>query len=328
MPLCFGRGALGVLAAIFILGGCGGSMEQAGIPATPAFRTSPADLSRWDLLYVSNGAGNVTVYRYWQRVFLQELTGFKAPKGECVDAVGDVFITDSRLEKIREYVHGGTKPVQVLSDRGYQPYGCSVDPRTGNLAVANNQATNRGYGGISIYPHAKGNAKFYGPIKYLPYPVAVGYDNGGNLLIASVINESSYEYASFALLPRGSQSFINVDLSYIDYGSPFEYVTSVQWDGQYWAIADNGVMVRYSITASGTPTFEGTVRLSGVGLAQNQFWITNFPNGPEIVGALFANTVDYWNYPSGGSTIGSINDYLNNPFGVVVSRKSGRGTVR
>ncbi len=272
-----------------------------------------------DLLYVSNAAGNVTIYRYRHGVFLRQLTGFRAPKGECVDAVGDVFITDSRSANIREYAHGGTKPIQVLSDRGYEPYGCSVDPRTGNLAIANRSTTKRQYGGIAIYAHAKGSGKFYGPISDLPYPVALGYDGDGNLFIASVIAEgSSYEYASFALLPHGSQTFIGVDLAYIDYGSPFEGVSSVQWDGQYWAIADNGLIVRYSITASGSPTFEGTINLYGARNVGNQFWITNFPSGSEIVGALSSNAVDYWSYPS-GSSIGSIGAYLNLPYGVAVS---------
>ena len=68
------------------------------------------------------------------------LAGFRAPKGECVDADNDVFITDSKLSEIFEYQHGAKKPVNILTDNGYRPYGCSIDFTTGNLAVANDRA--------------------------------------------------------------------------------------------------------------------------------------------------------------------------------------------
>ena len=44
--------------------------------------------------------------------------------------------------KVSEYAHGGKKPIEDLSDPPYLPFGCSVDPPTGNLAVANRQTKN------------------------------------------------------------------------------------------------------------------------------------------------------------------------------------------
>lgn len=314
------RRSLPVCVAIG-LAGCGSPMQTTPSVA-PALAQRPDADRKFDLLYVSNLAGNVTVYRYWQHTFLRLLTGFKQPRGECVDATGNVFVTDSRLEKIREYAHGGTTAIGVLKDRGYQPYSCSVDPTTGNLAVANYQAGSRGEGGIAIYPHAEGPPKIYGPIKYLPNPVAVGYDNQGNLLIASLLAYSSYAYASFALLPKGSQSFILVNLPSLT-TSIFADVTSVQWDGQYWAIADNDSIFRYAITSSGKSTYEGTVRLSGLGYQQGQFWILHGTAGSQIVGASWgSNAVSYWHYPAGGSAIDSITTFLNEPYGVTVSPRS------
>jgi hypothetical protein len=321
--LAFLRTALPVCVAVIGLTGCA-LPPAATPPATPAIAVQPDANAKSSLLYISNGAGNVAVYRYWKRSFVGLLSGFKAPKGECVDADGNVFITDSGSAKIREYAHGGTKPIRVLEDRGYQPYSCSVDPTNGNLAVANNLTTARGEGGIAIYRNARGKPKFYGPIQYLPNPVAVGYDGEGNLLIASLLQYTSYyEYATFALLPKGQQSFVRVRLSEISSGSPFEDVTDVQWDGQYWAIAYNGEIFRYAIANDGESTLEGVLSLSSLGYGQAQFWIYTTTAGSQIVGASpSSNTVYYWHYPAGGAAIASVTSYLNEPYGVTVSPRS------
>ncbi|MGA8661231.1 MAG: hypothetical protein WB644_02890 [Candidatus Cybelea sp.] len=316
------RFAVSACVAAIMLAGCGGPSVQAGTPRiTPSSQSPQGKLRNETLLYVSNAAGDVTVYRYWHHTFLTQLTGLKAPKGECVDTIGNVFITDSGLEKIREYAHGGAKAIHILDDSGYEPYGCSVDPKTGNLAVANDRASNGGAGGIVIYKHASGSGQFYGPIKGLSNPVALGYDDRGNLLMVSLYQESSYEYASFGLLPKDGQSFIPVELYQVSYGSPFENVRSVQWDGEYWAVADNGSILRYSIERTGLVTYEGAIALSGGGY-DNQLWITNFPDGSQIVGAVsYSNDVAYWHYPAGGGSIATITEFLNDPYGVTVSRR-------
>lgn len=315
------RFAVSACVAAIMLAGCGGPSVQAGTPRiTPSSQSPQGKLRNETLLYVSNAAGDVTVYRYWHHTFLTQLTGLKAPKGECVDTIGNVFITDSGLEKIREYAHGGAKAIHILDDSGYEPYGCSVDPKTGNLAVANDRASNGGAGGIVIYKHASGSGQFYGPIKGLSNPVALGYDDRGNLLMVSLYEESSYEYASFGLLPKDGQSFIPVELYQVSYGSPFENVRSVQWDGEYWAVANNGSILRYSIERTGHVTYEGAIALSGGGY-DNQLWITNFPDGSQIVGAVsYSNDVAYWHYPAGGGSIATITEFLNDPYGVTVSR--------
>jgi hypothetical protein len=316
------RRALPVCVAAIGFCGCA-SPPGAAPPVTPAIASAPDAGANADLLYISNGAGNVAVYRYWKRTFVGLLSGFRSPKGECIDAKGDVFITDSGAAMVREYAHGGTKPVRVLYDAGYKPYSCSVDPTTGNLAVANSPTSVRGGGGIAVYRHARGQPKLYGPIKDLPVPVAVGYDDKGNLLIASLSAYSDYYYASFAFLAKGSQSFISLQLSQIT--SPFSDVTSVQWDGQYWAIADDGAIYRYAISSTGDSTFEGLISLSGSGLeyGQGQFWIYVTAAGSHIIAAdPSSNTVYDWHYPAGGEPIASITGYLNQPYGVAVSPRS------
>jgi hypothetical protein len=316
------RKALPVCVVAIGLSGCA-SPPGTTPPVTPAIAPEPDANAKSVLLYISNGAGNVAVYRYWKRTFVGLLTGFRSPQGECVDGRGDVFITDSSLAEIREYAHGGTKPIRTLDDSGYEPYSCSVDPTSGNLAVANNSTTIRSSGGIAIYRHARGKPRFYGPIQYVPEPDALGYDASGNLLVASLSAYSSYDYASFAFRPKG-RSFIPLELSQISSGSPFEDVTSVQWDGRYWAIADNGAIYRYAIADNGDPTFEGIVFLSDLVYEQSQLWIYTAAGGSQqIIGTDDAsNAVTYWHYPAGGEPIASITGYLNQPYGVTVSPRS------
>lgn len=272
-----------------------------------------------DLLYVSNGTGTVSVYRYSQRTFVGRLTGMQAPKGECVEAGGNLFITDSGTGNIRKYAHGGTRPIAVLDDRGYQPYSCSVDPASGNLAVANYHTSSGGDGGVAIYRHAAGHPKLYGPIQGVVTPIAVAYDDKGNLLIASLFEYSGRGYATFALLPKGRQSFVLPKLAGPS-GSLLTDVTSIQWDGKYWAIANGAQILRFTIAGKGKATFEGRIALDGLRSQPGQFWIFRAAAGSQIVGSDPAsNAAYYWQYPAGGSPIASIRSYLKKPYGITVS---------
>jgi DNA-binding beta-propeller fold protein YncE len=113
-----------------------------------------------DLAYVAN-VYTITAYSYPKGKLVGTLNNFYVPYGECVDAKGDVYITDSRFGKIYEYAHGGTKPIKTLKDPSYQPYGCAVDPTTGDLAVANYSDSSGHQGNVYVYRNAKGFPKSY-----------------------------------------------------------------------------------------------------------------------------------------------------------------------
>lgn len=282
----------------------------------------------WDLLYVSNANGTVTVYRYWQQLFYATLTGFGTPKGECTDQNSDVFITDSTLQEVLEYGHGGTTPINTISDTGFQPYACSVDPTTGRLAVAN-FANGSGSGGdVAVYKHATGQPQLYDPDLDGYGPLSCAYDDDGNLLIATEYGVGSYEYALFAILPRYAHRFEKVRLAYIRKTS-YQYVTNVQWDGKYWAITDNGNIARFTIQKL-INKYEGTTTLSGNSNSPGQVWIVNFTGDPSKQGtqvvAAESSDVLYWKYPAGGDAYTSIGDYLDGPYGVTVSLKTASGS--
>jgi hypothetical protein len=276
--------------------------------------------AKWDLLYVSNVNGTVTVYRYWQHKLVGTLTGFSRPKGECVDRDGDVYVTDRVAEDIVEYQHGGVKPVATLKDQGFQDYACSVDPVTGDLAVANSYQADGNAGGIAIYQHARGKPALY-KIEHAPNPQTCAYDTHGDLLVASDYMREGEQAVSLVYLPVGSAKFIHLHLS--DSGLQPNGVFNVQWDGKYWAILYKGEIARFHIAKDGNSKFEGTTDLVGNEEGESRFWITNFSGNPtkqgtQVVAAQPYNVL-YWKYPGGGNSIGSIAKSLDDPYGVAVS---------
>ena len=108
-------------------------------------------LTNQDLIYVSNIDNEVTVYTASNQKLVGVLTDFKQPMGECVDGSGNVYITDYAAEQILEYAHGGGKPIKTFSDSPYSPYTCTIDPTTGDLAVADNGDSSQA-GDIAIWP--------------------------------------------------------------------------------------------------------------------------------------------------------------------------------
>jgi hypothetical protein len=143
--LDFGRYVLNCCVAAAILAGCGGSqppigasgaMPQGSAIAAHADRSKSWMLSEAktdDLLYVTDaGKSNVLVFSYPQGKLVGTLAGsFSNPAGECVDAKGNVWITNPNYAGsgfIVEYAHGDSTSITTLQEPGASPVGCSIDP--------------------------------------------------------------------------------------------------------------------------------------------------------------------------------------------------------
>lgn len=335
--LRLGRYPFGALAAVALLAGCGnGSGPQVGAPLNNsaalggvATMTRPDDSRSWmarpdhsrswmapdakkhDLLYVSDsfpyGSNDVYVYSYPKGKLKGQLTGFNEPSGQCVDKAGNVFIANFGTSQILEYAHGGTSPINTLSDAGYYPLGCSVDPTTGNLAVTNRLSTSFTTGDVAIYPDASGTPTSYTDPNFYYYEFC-GYDNHGNLYIDGTTKGSALEYAE---LPSGGGSLSNLTLN-----QSIGFPGGVQWDGKHLAIGDQSAAVIYQFAISGSSgTKVGSTPLTG-SKDVVQFWI----RGNRVIGpdAGLAD-VGFYNYPSGGSPTKTIVD-LGEPVGATVSR--------
>jgi hypothetical protein len=264
------------------------------------------DAKKDNLVYVSDlGTDDVYVYSYPGGDLEGTLTGFNRPWGLCVDKAGNVFVTDDTAFRILEYAHGGTKPLAALKDPGEDPGGCSVDPTTGDLAVANISTPATDPGDVAIYKKARGTLRAYKDPKFGFYEYC-GYDNQGNLYVDGM-KDGAF---AFAELPKGKHSFVNIGLN-----ENIRYAGGVQWDGKYVAIRDYEANVIYQFSISGSGGTEtGSTPLNGSNFAV-QFWIL----GSNVVApnADSANVM-FWNYPAGGSPTKTIKG-LTQPWGVTIS---------
>jgi hypothetical protein len=178
-----------------------------------AWMTPDKSKKKGALLYVSNySADEVLVYSYPALKLVGTLTSdLVAPDGICTDKKGNVWIGNNQGGSLVAYAHGATTPTMTLSDPYAYPGGCSVDPTTGNLAVANLLTNSYSYdpGDVAIYTDAKGTPTTYSdPAMYYVY--FVGYDDSGNLYVTGVSPSATFQFAE---LPKGGSSLINITLT-------------------------------------------------------------------------------------------------------------------
>ena len=186
------RYALAMGAASALLAGCGGSQPPIGAPgAMPQSRAIAEDVAHgksWmlpeasgsDLVYVSDMGNSsrpssVYVYSYPSGKLAGDLTGFGSALDECTDERGNVFIADSSGANmgIYEYAHGASQPTEFLPL--YYAKACSVDPKSGNLAVIQSNG-----GSVDVYADAQGTPTVYTDSD-IYYFGGVSYDGSGIL---------------------------------------------------------------------------------------------------------------------------------------------------
>jgi hypothetical protein len=265
------------------------------------------DAKTIDLLYISSSLnGDVYVYSYPSDRLKGTLTGFSSPAGECVDKSGHVFITSK--SGILEYAHGGTTPIATLKDAG-SAQGCSVDPKTGNLAVTNYSTISNAQGNVAIYTNAKGSPAYRTDSK-IYHEEYCGYDDAGNLFVDGFAK--SYE-VKLSEIPSGRTSFKNIRLNQTITGPG-----GVQWDGKHLALGNSvegpGTIYQFAINGE-KGTEVGSTPLNGSS-GVVQFWIEQARViGPEYL----ANDVGIWAYPAGGLAKKTITGGFDGPMGATVS---------
>lgn len=275
-------------------------------------------VAQQDLLYVSNGNSEVTVYRYWQHTLVGVLTDFTQPMGECADNGHDVYIADYAAKQIVEYAHGGTKPIKKFNDSPDSPYACSIDPATGDLAVANDDGTSA-QGNIAIWNAGSGKRTTYNDSKLGNF-IGCAYDGDGNLLVTN-----GHGYSSpglFAWLPKGGAKLVDVTVPGARQNWKWS-VTGIQWDGKYFVL-DEYQAYRISLQ-HGQAYYVGETSLDPGGYAPYAIY-NNTPGqqGTQIVVPFSDDSgtgVDLFHYPAGGYPIAGISHGVDRPFGVVVSYK-------
>lgn len=250
-----------------------------------------------DLLYVS-----VYSFTYGSSVYVLDWPSLSlvgelniGALGMCSDNRGNVYMTTGGGYDILEYAHGGKNPIKTLSDPNTYSYGCSVDTRTGDLAVTNfynftNQSIARG--NVLIYPKGSGSPESYqeGSIYYYYF---CGYDGKGDLFVDG---ENGADQFVLAEIPAGSGSWRSIGLN-TSLGIP----GNVQWRGKTLAIGDQGdangnqAIYEFSVNgSSGSETGETPLTLAG---DVPQAWIA----GKHVaVPDTLNDDIELYDYPAGG----------------------------
>jgi hypothetical protein len=283
------------------------------------------------LLYMSSPGGTVYVYSYPAYQQVGSLTGFYQPAGQCVDAKGDVWITDGT--GLVEYAHGASSPTRQITIENGGAVGCSVAPN-GDLAVTAGIETSPSHERVFIlvYKGATGTPAEYAnqKCKRMGSP---GYDDHGNLYVEGLHTKENRGYgykneSAVCELPSGSATHLRkvlfgaggVNISHLG-------PASVMWDGKYLVFTDvlsNTRLYRTKESSNGDLQIVSYTTLGGEGTcgydrSYNVFLvgIANPPvNHHEAKVALSSglypfcsSTFDAWKYPAGGSPSWSIEGY-------------------
>lgn len=315
--------ALAVCLSAVLWTGCGAQRVSAPTMLLPAVRSAghpwmaPNTSSR-DLLYVTGDCGGICVFSYPDNTLVGQLSDSNSPFGECVDKAGDVFVADfggdTGTAAILEYAHGGTTPIATLSDPGYYPEACSIDPTTGNLAVTNDG------GPLAIYTGAKGDPTYYTDPKADPIGFCA-YDDKGDLFVdGEYVGSGNYALLE---MPRGSDAFKSIKLK-----SPPSFWYDIQWAGKYLALAESTTVIYHVAVSGAKGTVIGSTVLNGsVSGIEVQFWIQSGTIIEPYGTSDLPDEIGFWRYPSGGKLrkkIGGSQLGDGELFGTVVSPATSR----
>jgi hypothetical protein len=310
------------IAAAAMLAGCGGSQPPIGQPgAVPqtfvttaygerggSWMLPEAAAKKSILVYVAEmHRRGVFVYDYKSGKRVGALTGLHDPAGECVDAKGDVYVTEFGSGEVTEYAHGGTLPIKKWTTNG-NAFGCSVD-KMNDLAVADSY-TNSGPGQIEIFPKGGSKGRTYADPRVCYEIWPPGYDDNGDLIAECGLNG----VAIVAVLHGASR------LVRLSYSGLIQQPGGVIWDGKYITLTDhiaspNGPTIIVQATLSDKAlTKVGETVLTDNCNSEDYAEIVapfivgkkntpvNTSQGTAVLGADVDcnNTVGVWHYPKGG----------------------------
>jgi hypothetical protein len=246
-------------------------------------------------------------FSYPKGLHVGNIYRFASPAGLCSDQKGDVFVTDTPTYHVYEYAHGSTKRLKTLYDNyiDFGPIDCSVDPTTGNVAVA---SADTPY--VVVFPRVENKPRVYGDSHTVMYRLA--YDDKGNLFVDQRFihrcKECTHNYIGEP--PKGATKFENflLDKRILVGGG-------IQFDGEHVAIEDLPSHVVYRLRFSGPKAIiiVGNTPLKGTTWVE-QFWV----QGKTLIGPDENSTVYFWKYPEGGSPASSVGGFTLN-YGSTVS---------
>ena len=300
----FGRCTVGLCIMGALIAGCGESLTGAVAPA--AVLNHPA-LSG-DLLYAAASAGNaIYVFSYPAGKLVKTIRppkGTISLQGLCSDADGDVYVTALAAAgsgsgadgMLYEYKRGAGSPAKTIKLDEVRPFGCTVDPTTGDLAFSTTSlGVTAGYVDI-LTPDGSGKIYYDYNISNYYY---CGFDGSGDLFVDGQGDGTEMYLAE---IKKGSSGYpTNLTLSK---SVSLSGMGQIQWDGTNITLEDltAGAIYRLQIDGSKADVV-GTTRLAKWYDATLS-WIDGakvlVPTGEQ------QKQVGVWNYPQGGMSVQTI----------------------
>jgi hypothetical protein len=307
--------------AVGLLCGCGGIVPQHLVPQqadnTGIFGWTAPQALKTALLYVSDaGTYDVNVYTLPALKHVGTLAGFNDPQGECSDAAGNVWITNTKITEIFEFRHGGKNPIKILGDPTGYPVSCAVDTANGNLAVTNIFDFS-GSGDVLIYRKGGGTPSPFSNPNMSEYYFAA-FDSKSDLYVSGQTANGTYV---LSVLPRGKAKMSTVTIK----GGTIYFPGTVAWIGSSLVLGDQecGHKKRsclYEASVSGTTaTITGMTPLAGAcDVAQVQLTNGQIAGGDYQHCRRGASSVDLWPFPKGGLPSKKVTD-VKMPAGAAIS---------
>ncbi len=289
----------------------------AGVPATFARSVAPAS-ARKKTLYVTDAFGGssftgaVYSFDYQTAQSLGQLPqppeGWLEVQGACVDAQGNAYFANTSESTIDKYAQSVYR--SHLSDPGQFPVGCSYDPKSGDLAVANIINVSGGPGSISIY-HGKTLLHTYSPPNMFRV-YTVGYQGSAGVLWISGSDSSGTTvidtFANGAFMPVIIKGLGSGTIGGgLQWSAKTHAMNSAGTTGSQepviWRFSSNGKIVGKTVLCSGS-------------CSAGNFFI----EGPNVatVNAV-APDVSLFDYPQGGSPTKTYDAAYVQPIAVVVT---------
>ncbi len=280
-------------------------------------------------LFVGDDSTNdVYVYDFKTGAQVATLTGFDGPYGECVDSKDHVYIANFDSGNVQEYAIGGTSPIATY-DSGGEPIGCSVDNKTGNVAV-----TSFDPGEVIVFPGGKTSGQTAYSDSECEFEWTAGYDNQGNLF-----GEGEYSSIDVCELPSGGSQENVAGES----GITIDFPGGTQWDGKYVALGDQEaggsfLSGSWETTLSGTTLTAAAAEVKYSDTCESNYddTVNPFYTGKKLIDNLSTkqatemvgpnlwctdagtSAVDYWAYPAGGNPEAKLPSPSSDPYGTAV----------
>ncbi|MFY9665910.1 MAG: hypothetical protein WCB01_02815 [Candidatus Cybelea sp.] len=322
---------LGISVAAAFLAGCGGTASSLAVPAGSVPPNAVTSMSSAAYIYATdfdtNSHAELVLLTYPGGTRLGQ-TDLNKAMGECIDTAGHVFVTGGSSDQIYEYADGGLSPITTLKDPNGAAYACSVDPKTGNLAVADGNYDDPG--GVEIYKQAKGKPSFIAASGY--YLMNCAYDPAGNLYLTAWWGNLSSRETGLLVLPAGGKKFELMSTDVKLNSEPWWW-PSVQWVGNHLVVSaqvsnsSKDILVLYRLSVKGkNATSDHATQLINPrgGGPVGQVWV----QGNRVMTYTYHGVtghIAFWAYPKGGAPLRKTRGYaleccaVSNLWGLVVT---------